>query len=98
MTEHKTYHELDINAGMAVLCAESGIQNVRGMHTEHARSLIEHEMDSNLLPLQERPARVVNVASKMSETCTLNMQDPLLSRPKAWNSVYAYSHSKLCQV
>lgn len=47
---------------------------------------------------QERPARVVNVASKMSETCTLNMQDPLLSRPKAWNSVYAYSHSKLCQI
>lgn len=26
------------------------------------------------------------------------MRDPQLSRPNAWGGVYAYSHSKLCQV
>ena len=34
----------------------------------------------------------------MADTCTLNMRDPQLSRPNAWGGVYAYSHSKLCQV
>lgn len=47
---------------------------------------------------KDRPARVVNLASKMADTCTLNMRDPQLSRPNAWGGVYAYSHSKLCQV
>ncbi|DBA69396.1 hypothetical protein WJX79_008778 [Trebouxia sp. C0005] len=47
---------------------------------------------------KERPARIVNLTSKMADTCTLNMRDPHLRAPGAWSGTRAYSQSKLCQI
>lgn len=50
------------------------------------------------LALQERPGRVVNVASRMSEVGTVHVTDPQLAKSGAFSSVRAYGQSKLCQV